>query len=123
MLARDASEKIFQDWVIQIARMNGWDVFHEVPRSVAKGKHVSAGPGFPDLCLKHDDRGLIFAELKTEVGKLSERQVKWLQGLSKFAEVYVWRPRDINEIAARLGAPSPFSKEIEATVLKFRRRQ
>jgi len=38
---------------------------------------------------------VIFAELKTDKGKLSEAQAAWIAELGAAgAEVYVWRPQD-----------------------------
>jgi len=54
--------------------------------------------GFPDLCMCRDKR-IIFAELKTEKGKTTVEQEKWLEKFNKTsAEVYLWRPSDFNKI-------------------------
>jgi hypothetical protein len=58
--------------------------------------------GFPDLVLCHEQRGLIFAELKTDKGKASDQQLAWLRTLHPHAECYLWRPSDITFIAQRL---------------------
>lgn len=120
MLARDASEKLFQDKVVQIAKMNGWLVAHQVPHQVRPGEWRSDTTGFPDLVLMHPTRGIIFAELKTEVGKLTTEQTTWLRGLSHFAECYVWRPTDLQEIAGRLGTASVYTTAIGAAVKAVR---
>ena len=99
----DASERLFQDQVMQIAKMNGWLIFHPSPSQVRPGIWRSDGKGFPDLVLAHKDRGLIFAELKTRTGKLSEAQVEWGTALWTWAEWYEWRPADLEKIAERLG--------------------
>ena len=101
----DASERVFQDKVIQIAKMNGWLVFHPVPAQVRPGTWRSDGKGFPDLVLAHKQRGVIFAELKTASGKLSYHQLEWLNAIGPHAERYVWRPADLDAIAARLAGP------------------
>lgn len=57
--------------------------------------------GMPDLILCRPPR-LIFAELKTEKGQLSEYQKEWVELLGECGgnvECYVWRPGDIEEIA------------------------
>jgi len=56
--------------------------------------------GMPDLILCRQPR-LIFAELKTEKGIVSEHQQDWLDLLGECPgiEVYLWRPSDIEEIA------------------------
>jgi len=53
--------------------------------------------------LAHPDRGIIFAELKTAVGRLTDQQTRWIATLkSAGAEAYVWRPADLPEIKAIL---------------------
>ena len=53
------------------------------------------GAGFPDLVLAKPGR-LLFVELKSENGRLSQEQARWLAalGLTERAEVKVWRPSD-----------------------------
>jgi len=97
------SERLFQDKVEQIAKMNGWLIFHPSPHQVRPGVFRSDGKGFPDLVLAHRERGLIFAELKTAEGKLSLEQTKWLNYLAPWVEQYVWRPAQLEMIAERLG--------------------
>jgi hypothetical protein len=105
-------EAQFQAQVIQLARMNGWKVFHPAKMMDRNGTWRTAlqgDKGWPDLVLAHKDRGLIVAELKSDVGKLSFEQQAWLTHLAPWAEVYVWRPKDLDTIADRLsqakGAP------------------
>lgn len=58
--------------------------------------------GFPDLVLLRPPR-MIVAELKTDRGNVTEAQTMWLDAFSRCgAEVYVWRPRDRDEMEARL---------------------
>ena len=60
---------------------------------------IQGHAGFPDLCMAHADKGLVFAELKTERGKLDPAQVNWLRTLDAAgAEVHVWRPSDMQAI-------------------------
>ena len=48
--------------------------------------------------MAHKEHGVIFVELKSTIGRLSEFQEKWIDTLKKAgATVYVWRPLDINE--------------------------
>ncbi len=98
----DYSEAVFLDQVKQIAKMNGWLVFHPVPAQVRPGAWRSDGKGFPDLVLAHRERGVIFAELKTMQGRLSDDQVSWCNALQPHIECYVWRPNQLNLIAERL---------------------
>jgi len=99
----NASERIFQSAVEQIASMNGWLIFHPSPHQVRPGVYRSDGKGFPDLVLAHRERGLIFAELKLETGRLTPMQVVWANAVSPHAEHYVWRPNQLEMIAERLG--------------------
>ena len=104
------SEKEFQNKVVALAIMYGWRVTHFRASQVG-GKWMTAiqgHSGFPDLCMAHADKGLVFAELKTERGKLDPAQVNWLRTLDAAgAEAYVWRPSDMQFITYRLlnGAP------------------
>ena len=91
------AERDFQQSVIDLARVYGFAlVYHtfDSRRSV---------PGFPDLVLVGHGRCL-FAELKTERGRLSAAQKGWLAALEECAgiENYVWRPSDWDEIHAVL---------------------
>lgn len=99
-LAPSASEKEFSQAVVDLARWLGWACFrvHDSRRSPA---------GYPDLTLARDR--LIFAELKSEHGRLTPEQREWLARLGAVAErsgglvqVEVWRPRDMNVIEAEL---------------------
>ena len=105
------TESAFQQVVIDVARWHGWKVFHPLPAQNAKGRWRTAqagDTGFPDLVLAHPKRGVIFAELKSAIGKLSDRQQAWLDTLRQAgAEVYVWRPADIEQIKAILKESRP----------------
>jgi hypothetical protein len=96
----DASEKMFQEKVIKLAKAAGWLVFHTPPYSPRHGVWRSAGKGFPDLCLSHPKRGItLFAELKTEKGKLSVEQEDWGASLTLSGyEWCLWRPADWDNI-------------------------
>jgi len=96
----DASEKLFQERVIKSAKAAGWLVFHTPPFSPRQGVWRSAGKGFPDLCLTHPAKGrTIFAELKTEKGKMLVEQEDWgLSLIASGAEWYLWRPSDMDAI-------------------------
>jgi hypothetical protein len=105
------SEAAFQQVVIDVARWHGWKVFHPLPAQNARGRWRTAqagDTGFPDLVLAHPKRGVIFAELKSAIGKLSDRQQAWIDTLRQAgAEVYVWRPADIDQIKAILKESRP----------------
>lgn len=58
----------------------------------------SAGPGFPDLVIVGRG-GTIFAELKSDTGKVSVKQQEWHDALVRSgAEAYIWRPDDWAQI-------------------------
>ena len=97
-------EKHFQQKVITIAHYYGWLVQHT--RAVnSNGRWmtpISGDAGFVDLVLVHQSRGLIFAELKTDRGKVSANQAEWINALGYYAECHVWRPKDMHSIVHRL---------------------
>lgn len=86
-------EKEFQSQVMKLANALGWLQYHTYNsrRSVA---------GFPDLVLVKAPR-VIFAELKTDKGKVSDAQKLWLMELGECSgvETYLWRPAALDEIA------------------------
>ncbi|MDR4533224.1 VRR-NUC domain-containing protein [Glutamicibacter sp. PS] len=85
----DWTEEAFQNEVISAAKGLGFTKIyhtHDSRRSPA---------GFPDLVLVHPRRGVIFAELKSERGRVSDAQQAWLEDLRAAGQVaYVWRPMD-----------------------------
>ena len=85
------SEADFQRAVIDMARLHRWLVYH------TQDSRRSA-PGFPDLTMVRDGK-VIFAELKTDKGQLTEDQYLWLIELEAAqVKVFVWRPSDWREI-------------------------
>lgn len=90
------TERQWQQVVTDAARWLGWTIYHpfDSRRSTA---------GYPDLTLLKGSR-LIFAELKTDVGRLRPEQVEWLSRLRQVPgiEVHVWRPQDWHEVEATL---------------------
>jgi hypothetical protein len=92
---RPISEKAFLAQVRQLAHLLGWLCYHT---------HDSrrSQPGFPDLTLVRGSR-LLFAELKTDTGRVTAAQQQWLDALAAAGqEVYVWRPCDWAAIEAAL---------------------
>lgn len=114
------SEAAFQQQVLNLAGFYGWCSYHthDSRRSQA---------GFPDLVLVRGAE-LIFAELKTDTGRVRPEQQEWIAALEHVAgnyrraielleadvadgahdpidgcvDVYLWRPRDFDELHARL---------------------
>jgi hypothetical protein len=99
------TEAEFQRQVLDIAKLFRWTVAHFRPAQTSRGWRtpVSAdGKGFPDLCMVRGDR-IVFAELKREKAKLTDEQVGWIKLLQQTqAEVYVWYPLEIDQIAELL---------------------
>lgn len=97
MLAVPVSEKDWQTSVIEIAGVGGWRHYHtHDSRRSAKG--------FPDLVLVRER--VIYAELKSQVGRLREDQGPWLEALAAAGqEVYLWRPSDRAEVERVLLTP------------------
>lgn len=89
-------EREFQASVVDLALLRGWRAWHDNDsrRNVA---------GLPDLLLVRPPR-LLFAELKTEKGRLSPAQREWLDALGRCPgiEVHVWRPGNWPEIEEAL---------------------
>ena len=95
---RRSEERELQSQVVQLARLLGWRVYHSRPAQYADGRWttpITGDTGLPDLILCKPPR-LIFAELKSEQGRLSDAQRQWLHALDHCpnVEVYVWRPSD-----------------------------
>lgn len=111
------SEAAFQQQVLNLAELYGWRAYHT---------HNSrrSQPGFPDLVLIRGPE-LIFAELKTDKGRLRPEQEAWIAELERVhiavqnaasaaqrlaeptlelpaVDVYLWRPSDFDELHARL---------------------
>jgi hypothetical protein len=84
--AVEMDEKTFQAAVVALAKRSGWKKYHT---------HDSrkSDAGFPDLLLVRER--VIFAELKTESGRLTADQLNWRDWLlAAKAEWYCWRPSD-----------------------------
>lgn len=98
----------FTDAVLELAGLLGWRRAHFRAALTQHGWRtpVSAdGKGFPDLVLAKPGRGVIFAEIKADKGSLSPEQNLWYECLKAAgAQVFVWKPRDLEDIARLLGA-------------------
>jgi hypothetical protein len=81
------TEGSWQGQVVEAAQLLGWRTYHtfDSRRSDA---------GFPDLVLVRRPR-VIFVELKSDRGRLTDDQRAWLEALGGCrVERYVWRPAD-----------------------------
>jgi hypothetical protein len=96
------TEAAFKNSVIEIATRYGWFVHHDLPAMNRRGTwatHVQGNTGFPDLVLLNPHGVLVFAELKSDIGRLSKTQEAWLDRLDKTqAIVQVWRPNQMPTI-------------------------
>ena len=94
------SEADFQKTVIELAQKMGWLVAHFRPARTEKGWRtpVSAdGKGFPDLIMVHEQYGwIVVAEIKSETGKVTPEQDKWLKAFQACLpfDVFTWRAND-----------------------------
>ena len=86
------TEKDFLQFVTDVANLGQWLIYHTYDSRRSQA-------GFPDLVLTLGGR-VIFAELKTQKGRLRPTQRDWLDALSicNGVEAYLWRPSDANAI-------------------------
>lgn len=100
------TEAQLQNCVRDCADLFGWRYYHP-------WMSVKSAKGYPDCTLVRGDR-LVFAELKSERGQVTEAQLAWLLDLKRAgAETYVWRPSDwlSGEIEAALRPDAPGREE------------
>lgn len=98
-------ENEFQNNIIELAQLKGFTVAHfRTVRVQRKDGSVyyctpvqSQAKGFPDLVLLKEGR-MIVAELKSDKGKTSPEQDKWLDLFCTVSETYVWRPKQWDNI-------------------------
>lgn len=106
------TEAEFQAKIMDAAAWLGWRRFHPRTVQTVRGYHLTAyqgESGFPDLVLAHPQRGVLFAELKTDKGRPTVHQMMWRDVLERAgAEYHLWRPKDWPAIESRLkGKPRP----------------
>ena len=91
------TERDLREQVRDLCKLFGWAMYFS-------WTSIHSPQGFPDLVLAHPGKKrIIFAELKSEKGKLTEYQEQWLDILRQCRqEVYVWRPQDIENIVGIL---------------------
>ena len=92
------TEKDLREQIRTLCKLYGWMMYFS-------WTSIHSPKGFPDLVLVNPDKcRVIYVELKTEKGKVSNHQQYWLHALWKCKqEVYIWRPDDIEDIARILG--------------------
>ena len=83
----DITEKAFESQVKDLAKIFGWLYYHT-------WRSIHSPAGFPDVVMVRGER-IIFAELKSEKGVVSQKQQEWLDALSDApVEVFLWRAGD-----------------------------
>lgn len=99
-LSKAMTERQLQNAIVKWAALRGWLVYHTYDSRRSE-------KGFPDLCMVRPPR-LVFAELKSARGKVTEEQKHWLDNLAATSlqiahnaywlpEVYLWRPDDLDD--------------------------
>lgn len=90
----DLTEAEWAAQIAQLAKTLGWRRYHTY-------RSDRSAAGWPDEALLRER--LILVELKREKTKPSPAQADWLTALANAgAEVYLWRPSDLDEIAKTL---------------------
>ena len=88
------TEKHFQAWVVELARVYGWLTYHT-------WRSDNSQPGFPDIVAIRRSR-MIVLELKTEQGKVTPAQDAWLDAFAEvpFVRAGVFRPSERQALEA-----------------------
>ena len=83
------TEKDLQAAVVRLAGYAGYMAYHTYDSR-------RSASGFPDLVLVNPDTGrLLWRELKTDTGRLTDAQENWLRALRAAGQdAAVWRPAD-----------------------------
>jgi VRR-NUC domain len=105
-LALAMTERELQDAVVDLAHRTGWLCLHVLD------SRKSMGVGYPDLTMVHKQTGaLMFVELKSSEGRVTEEQRQWLGALGRKHHAGVWRPEDwtSGHIAEVLQHPARFA--------------
>jgi hypothetical protein len=107
--AAEIDERDFMSNVIEAAELLGWRWAHFRPAKTSHGWRTPVsgplGAGWPDLVLVRDRDGrMLFVELKSEYGRVSEDQSAVLDYLRRIERLHgwlgvgVWRPSDWDRI-------------------------
>lgn len=106
----DILEREWQDTVFAAARALGWTVNHVRTTRGKGGRHTTSTSvvGWPDAEMVHPKHGIIYVELKSQSGRLSEAQVRVLDMIEQAGgRVFVWRPSDWPAVVDVLKGPAP----------------
>lgn len=105
------TEAQFQRSVTSLAKATGWAYWHVSDARRSSGGRITgdkAVAGLTDLVMAHPTRGVVFAELKRQDGKIRDSQRKAFAVLgpaalaSRNVRVHVWRPADYDDIVVPL---------------------
>lgn len=99
MIIKPITEKQFEAQIKELALLFNWMYYHT-------WRSIHSPAGFPDCVMvrqagqSHQKGRVIFAELKSDKGQLSDKQREWIDILRACGtvEVYVWRPRDFDKV-------------------------
>lgn len=107
------TERDLREQVRDLANLFGWKMYFS-------WTSLHSPKGFPDLVLACQVRKrIVYAELKTEKGKVSDSQREWLDELTACGqEVYLWKPDDIEEIARILRSRLPCESRTSWSCIK-----
>jgi hypothetical protein len=99
------TEKEWQEQVVHLASIFGWDHNH-TRRSIGRGQRwttATSKVGFPDLLLWHPRHGIAAIELKVGSNRPTAEQLQVLAGLQAAgAKVMVAHPDDFEAVRALL---------------------
>lgn len=106
---RQASEAHFEQQIEQLAAFYGWLVYHPPdnrPTTSRRGKRYvqRVTAGFPDLTLVRAPE-LIFAELKTDTGRVAPAQRQWLEALGELERSVAAVVNTVERVAEAAGLP------------------
>ena len=107
---RAQPEKLFMNKIVRAAAAFGFSPYHTHD---SRRSH----PGWPDLVLIDPlkQKRVIFAEIKTEKGKVTPEQQWWINSLVACGqEAYIWRPSQWDDIIATLREINPLEAPFRA---------
>lgn len=104
------TERDFHSLFVKMARQQGWFVAQFRAARTKEGEWrtpvAADAKGYPDFTLVRER--IFWAELKSERGSLRPDQKIWIEKLrATGAEVYVWKPRDLDDIIQVLRPATP----------------
>ena len=86
----ELTEAQFAKQVIKLATLYDWHIYRT-------WLSIRSPSGYPDLTLVRER--VIWAELKSDKGKVTPAQEQWIEWLrGAGAEVYVWKPSAMDDI-------------------------